>query len=218
MNSIFSVDNDSRLAYWDNFYHLESQIVPTSHSQFAEFCLPEIQRLKIKEVVDLACGTGRDSKFFLCQGLNVIATDLSEAALASARHACYGQRKFRTFRSNVTSDLQNEIPLFRNGSRAFYARFLLHALTDEEIKSFLNICSTLMGPHDALFLEYRTEKDAFLSKQTSTHFRNFLNPETVQNWSAKFSLKPIYRIEAQGLAKQANDNAFVARQIFMTAR
>ena len=216
MNSIFSVDEDSRLDYWDSFYNLESQIVPTYHSQFAEFCLPEIQRLKITEIVDLACGTGRDSRFFLLQGLKVIATDLSEAALAFTRHTCFGQREFRTFRSNVTSDLQNEMPQFPNGPRAYYARFLLHALTDEEITSFLNICSTLMAPHDALFLEYRTKKDAFLSKQTSTHYRNFLNPKTVENWGAEFSLKPIYQIEAQGLDRQANDDAFVARQIFMT--
>ena len=68
--------------------------------------------------------------------------------------------------------------------KAIYARFFIHALTDNEIRLFISLCAKLLKKNECLYLEYRTEKDKKGKKVTKNHYRNYI----ILSWGNLFCL------------------------------
>ena len=200
--------------YWTNFYS-DSKFSKEFHipSQFSAFCLSEMRASEIKRVIEIGCGNGRDTFLFLQHGLSVTATDKSEAAVTSVQEKFGSHKNLRTLTFDVASVdsiacEDHEKPL------AIYARFVLHALTNEQIKSFFNFCSGSTREGDKVFVEYRTSHDKDRHKEFSGHFRNFLDPSQIEALSQQYKFSLCYETIGTGLAKFRDDDAHVARQVF----
>ena len=95
-----------------------------------------------------------------------------------------------------------------------YARFLVHAITEEEEKSLIDLADALLCDHDGcVALEFRTERDRLQQKATQSHFRRYVDPVHFFSRVQKHGFEVEYFVEGFGFAKYKQDDAHVARFI-----
>jgi hypothetical protein len=200
--------------YWDSYYssgdHSVRNMPP---SQFAAFCLIEMQEMAIVNLVEIASGNGRDALFFGDHGIKVLATDSSEEAVKLLEERSNGHPKVNVLNYDAT---KKSVGFKRDceSKTAFYARFFLHTLDDNGLHKFFKNVSSIMRPGDMLFLEYRNIEDSSAPKVTKAHFRAFHGAEKISKISKANHLKSIYEVSGRGFAKWRQDDAFITRQIF----
>ena len=206
--------------YWDGFYAgSASGRVPEQPSAFAEWV--ESQLPAGREVVELGFGTGRDSLYFARQGRPVQGFDFAESAVAHARTRADEQRL--TSRFDVL-DLYDDPGVTRvvtslsspTTTRAVYARFLVHSLEDAGRANLIRLSAGILGSGAGgeLFLEFRTGKD--LGQEHlfgDDHFRQFIDPMTVELEIEDLGGEVTYRDEGCGLAVYKTEDPHVARLV-----
>jgi SAM-dependent methyltransferase len=211
-----SADEREKRWYWNEFYASKQVSKLAAPSQFAAFVVQEAVDAGL--IVEIGCGTGRDSLFFARQGFKVVAIDGSEAAIAhceklrsdagisgvSFHSASVGTPEF-------SSALREALSPSRDFSVVAYARFFLHAITEEEEDALLRDLDSVLRPRDAVALEYRTVRDASGTKVTEAHYRRFVEPSRVFGKAAKHGFSISYAVEGFGFAKYREDDAYVAR-------
>ncbi|MGQ0843701.1 MAG: class I SAM-dependent methyltransferase [Sporichthyaceae bacterium] len=129
-------------------------------------------------VLDLGTGCGRDAVAFAGAGHSVLGLDRSARAVARARARVPGAR----FEVADLADSAGWVPLVREwieageGPVLFHARFLFHALSEQEQEATLAGLAELARPGDLLAAEFRTTDDEKLPKNSAKMFRRFLDP------------------------------------------
>ena len=201
--------------HWNAFY--SEGVVPMLPSQFAAFVAGEFP--DIPTFIDLGCGNGRDVWLFERQGKNVIAVDGSEEGIANCRRQfahsnkvglICGQIQEESTWAHVERALDDAAP----GPVVLYARFFLHAITEDAQEVLLRHAAKILTKRGgALCVEYRTDRDQDLRKQTAGHFRRFIKPYELIQSMANFGYKVRYNVEGYGFAKYKQDDAHVARMI-----
>jgi SAM-dependent methyltransferase len=205
--------DQAKESYWDQYYASSADLVRPVPSQFSAFVsgeLPGPQRL-----IEFGCGTGRDALFFASYGHQVIAIDASRAATerGAALAAEFGEQVDFIVADIDDPGLADLIPP-GTGPTTIYARFFLHAITDDEEHAFLDCASKLTGPGDLMALEYRTVRDQSGAKATGRHYRRFINPADFQFAATERGFHARYSVEGFGFAKYKQDDAYVARGIW----
>jgi SAM-dependent methyltransferase len=205
--------DQAKESYWDQYYASSADLVRPVPSQFAAFVageLPGPQRL-----IEFGCGTGRDALFFASYGHQVIAIDASRAATerGAALAAEFGEQVDFIVADIDDPGLADLIPAGA-GPTTIYARFFLHAITDDEEHAFLDCASKLTRPGDLMALEYRTVRDQSGAKATGKHYRRFINPADFQFAATERGFHARYSVEGFGFAKYMQDDAYVARGIW----
>ncbi len=207
---------DDRSDYWDTYYAARSSTRRPLPSQFATFVAGELEGPH--RVIELGCGNGRDSIFFAGNGHDVTGVDGSQAAVdaCSALAAALGEPA--TFLRAAIDDPELAQRLSgSDGPHAVYARFFVHAITDEEEKTFLDLCAGITSPGDVLAVEYRTVRDQVGAKETGAHYRRFVLPASFQSRASERGFEVTYAVEGFGFAKWRHDDAYVARTLFRRA-
>lgn len=201
----------NRVGYWDNFYSRSELKKPQYPSQFAAFVIGEVSNAV--HVIEFGCGTGRDSEFFAHHGLNVTALDASESAIELCRR--YRSYENLTFEKFVLGkdDINNAIRVKPPGRVILYARFLLHAISDEEENVFFKIAHDLSSQGSILALEYRCSGDEQIMKEFGQHFRRYLSHTELCESVAKAGFDVAYQVEGRGFAKYKSEDALVGRCI-----
>jgi SAM-dependent methyltransferase len=203
-----------RTGYWDRYYASHRSAQRPLPSQFATFVAGELA--KPHRVIEFGCGGGRDAVFFASYGHDVTGVDASEQAVKACRALAeqFGESaSFLTARieePGLASQLKGQ-----PGPLAIYARFFVHAITDEEEGAFLDLAAELTSPGDVLAVEYRTIRDASGAKVTDRHFRRFLTPSTFEARTLARGFDVSYAVEGFGFAKYKQDDAYVARELFV---
>ena len=209
-------------SYWNNYYSQSCDFSGSKRqipSQFAAFIAQELEVGDL--IVDLGCGSGRDSFFFLSIGHTTIAIDRSKNAIDSCR------KRYQTegvtqqaifFDCDATLLAKNELIIseidsLRRNRVVFYSRFFLHALDKEAESQLLLSLSEICRPGDIVALEYRTTRDMSLEKETSAHFRRYVNPGSLISSLIVLGFELTYQVEGFGFAKYKKDDAYVARSI-----
>ena len=98
-----------------------------------------------------------------------------------------------------------------DGKSCVYTRFFIHALTDDDILSFLDNLSHITKPNDLFISEFRIKGDEKNLKETADHYRNFIDPEVFLNLLRSHNFTIQYNITGKGFAKYRNDDALVIR-------
>ena len=130
-------------------------------------------------VIDIGCGNGRDSLFFMDLGFKVIGIDASKKAIESIQSKLRSPTLFfcrKISDPKFISLLKDHID---SSGCLVYSRFFLHSITDDEETDFWNLVDGICMSGDILALEFRTSRDEFLSKVTESHYRRFINPLAV---------------------------------------
>ena len=209
---------NERLDYWDGYY--ERRPTVSIPSQFAVFVCDYLQ--PGQNVIEFGCGDGRDSLFFASQGYRVLGVDASAEAISLSRdqrerrHGAAAE--FRQLRvrgdwsasavTGVAAELRELLDPCQ--PTAVYARFFLHAITDEEEVAFLRLVKELLSG-GLCAVEFRTRRDSSLKKETSAHYRRYIDPLCFHAEAAASGLEPVYFVEGFGYAKRKGDDAHVAR-------
>jgi ubiquinone/menaquinone biosynthesis C-methylase UbiE len=207
-----------RLSYWDHYYQEHATVsIP---SQFAVFLCDFLQ--PAQNVMEFGCGDGRDSFFLASHGYTLLGLDASEQAIAACRQKLARQVNVRAdfHQLHVRADWSAEQIISKARElrklvdsakpTAIYARFFLHVITEQEEIAFLRLVKeTIAGGVCAV--EFRTHRDSLLKKETSPHYRRYLDPLGFHARAAATGLEPVYFTEGFGLAKYKTDDAHVAR-------
>jgi SAM-dependent methyltransferase len=211
-----STTTEDRASYWDEYYAARATTRRPLPSQFATFVAGELERPH--RVIELGCGNGRDSIFFASYGHDVTGVDGSEAAVHACADLAAALGEGPTFLQSAIDDPALVQRLTGSpGPHLVYARFFVHAITDEEEQRFLDLAATLTSPGDLLAVEYRTIRDRVGAKETGTHYRRFVLPATFQARALERGFEVTYAVEGFGFAKFRHDDAYVARTIFRRA-
>ncbi len=210
-------DEREKGRYWNEFYARSGgKIAPPS--QFAAFVLQEANDLEL--IIEVGSGSGRDSFFFARHGMNVAAIDGSEIAILNCDQARTnaGLTNVSFHCASVGSSAFSKIvkSIRQSGSpetALVYARFFLHALTDDEEDNFFAGLAGALEIGDLVALEYRTVRDASGAKVTPSHYRRFVEPSHVFAKARSHGFGVQYAVEGYGFAKYGPDDAYVARCI-----
>lgn len=146
--------------YWDNFYKLG--IAPKAESDFARFVLDYIKKNKLqdKKLVDIACGNGRDTFFFLDNEISSVGVDIS--TLPDSEEQIFIQKNIITF------DYESY--------ELMYMRFIVHALREEELDMLIQ--QLLKKPKSfTLFIETRSSKNITDEDKSETFFKSSIGEE-----------------------------------------
>jgi len=203
-----------RRTYWDDYYAARAEVRRPLPSQFATFVANELT--EPSRIVEFGSGTARDAVFFALYGHDVVGVDASEQAVkASQALADALGLSARFLAANIDDpDLADRIG---SNSRPtlVYARFFVHAITEDEEEGFLNVASRVTGPGDMLAVEYRTVRDLSGAKVTEQHYRRFVTPARFDARALANGFDAVYNVEGFGFAKYKQDDAYVARALFV---
>lgn len=197
--------------YWDAYY-ADRGVERPLPSQFATFVAGELDGPT--RIIEFGSGSGRDALFFAAHGHDVTGVDASKAAV----EACTAQGDelgldVEFLAARIDDDVLTELRV-SPGNTMVYARFFVHAITEEEETVFLDLVAGLTSPGDRLAVEYRTVRDSSGAKVTGSHFRRFVDPTAFNAQAVLHGFDVTYAVEGFGFAKYRQDDAYVARALF----
>lgn len=206
---------NSNHEYWDEFYSKWSFGIP---SQFAALIAGEYLN-ESTTLVDLGCGNGRDTKFFSNLGVKVFASDKSKVAINQLKLQFQGKDNEPILDvvdygdpENFQSYLQG---LPQNSGRLFYARFLLHSLEPQTLRTFLATLRENSKFNDYFAFEYRTKYDNRLTGKTgSDHYRRGLDEHEILSFFSSGIVDIKLAVQGFGFAVFGSDDAHVGRLVF----
>lgn len=200
--------------YWARFYAVSRSQVPSEPSSFAHWVL---EREAPGRLLDLGCGTGRDTVLFAEKGFDVFGIDAvpQHARPALREHSLVKEVGLKRLNLESLRDtLTTGALLARDGgSRTVYARFLFHALTDSARENAWRIISMAVGPDKRAYLEFRTDRDRKLKKHFGEHFRRFLAPDEVAAEAARHGLRVVHQETGQGWSRLGKEDPHLCRMI-----
>jgi tellurite methyltransferase len=195
--------------YWNEFYR--DQNVSLESSKFAIFVdeyLNQISNLADKSILDIACGNGRDSKFFKKKGYNITGID-----------------KFSIVHSSDFQFIKRDIFEMNslNEFLFFYMRFFFHTLEEAELDNLLLFLSQkISNPNSLLFIETRSirgivdkeekKETYFKSAVGDVHFRMlYSNKYLISKILRYFDI--IYFYEGKNLSVYGEEDPYCQRLI-----
>lgn len=189
-----------RVDYWNKYYSKNKQRSP---SQFAMFCLP-FMRPNLT-VVDAGCGCGCDSLYFAFSGHPVIAIDNSLITILNNGR--------RTTNSLICWKYGNVLAQMPHFADYIYARWLLHAMNNDEIINFLHLCYiTIPYISGRIFIECRSYKDKNIINDD--HYRNPINLDWLTTTCLNYGYNIVYTQESRGLSKLSDqDDPLLIRMV-----
>lgn len=190
--------------YWDNFY--KSNIAPEKESDFAKFTLNFLNSNDLSKfnLLDIACGNGRDTFFFSRMGIRSTGIDLSIKP-----------------KSKNPKFIKGDITEFNyNDYNILYLRFIVHSMTEKDLDKLIESISNSEG-EKMIFIETRSSKGItnedksetfFKSSIGDIHFRMLYSKEYLSNkLSCKFKI--IKEVESRGFSIYGSDDPYCIRYI-----
>lgn len=166
----------NNIDYWNGFYknNFNEIIEPSS---FAKYIMSYIE--PNKTLLDLGCGNGRDSKFFINNKLNVVGVDTSDYAINKLNNEIIdGNSIF------ICDDFVTCRNIFQQQYDYIYSRFTLHTISEkQETELLLNIKESIKN-NGYFFIEARTINDEIYGKGQrigeneyiyNNHYRRFID-------------------------------------------
>lgn len=144
--------------YWDNFYSTNKII--NKESSFANYVLQYIISNNIKgKLIDVACGNGRDAKYFNINNIDVVGIDQSIQL---------DDTSFEFIKGDLFKHDYSKY-------RMIYFRFVIHTLTEFEFNAILDILKRLNNVY--IFIETRSTKNITDEEKSETFFKSSIGEE-----------------------------------------
>jgi SAM-dependent methyltransferase len=202
--------------YWEEVYRTGGDALPTERSPFADTVLKRLARGV--PVVDLGCGTGRDTLAFAAAGHPAVGIDWVRSALQVAKDAA-GRLDGDVPRPVFESvNLQDRHATLLAAARLagshpgaeLYARMLLHELTPRGVDAVMLLARSLLRPGRSLWLEFRTTADSAAPHDFDAP-RGGLPPEAVAEIAVRHHLHVTERMDDTGRTPSLDADPGVAR-------
>jgi len=199
--------------FWNSFYKKNNI---NKNSNFAAFVKKHTSNNH--DIIDIGCGTGRDSFYFAKYFKNVHALDKSDVVIKL--------NKIKSKKDNLNINfLQKDIASkkFILGKKFtnLYARFFLHSLNDKEEEIFFKNLKKISKKKFSLFLEFRTVKDKLMEKgkfiskneRFHVHYRRFIDIKNFKEVIKKNGFKITYFKQGKNYSIYKKQNPHLARFI-----
>ena len=208
-------DYDRDKLYWNEYYKRSGEL-PFEPSQFAK---EVINNLKPgKHLLELGCGNGRDSLFFLKHGIRVTAIDASDVAI-EALNSITNMDDNALF---VCDDFVKCKVLYQMKYDYIYSRFTLHAINEEQEDELLQNIVMALDKGGTLFVEARTikddlfglgkpvEKNAYMYNE---HYRRFIDCDDFKRKLLELGFEIVSIEEKTGFSKTDDSDPVLMRCI-----
>ena len=205
----------SRTQYWDSYY--QKRKAPISPSSFALFCNENFLD-KHCHILEFGCGNGRDS-FYFSKSHRVSAIDESKVVVETNRSRAVQEGVLNI--DFLHGEFGTRIKGLPREVDAVYARFVIHAMTEEAETRALLESWRLLKNGGKLFLEFRTTLDPLMNvgeqlsgtERITDHYRRFVDFTNFCLKLAEVGFALEYSIEKQGLASFGSDDPVVGRVV-----
>ena len=201
--------------YWNQYYAERPKILGKP-SNFAISVADDL--VMGKHLLELGCGNGRDSLFFMERGLYVTGVDASDEAIRNLQLAV-GDSDRAMF---ICDDFVKCRAVFQRQYDYIYSRFTLHAITDEQEDELLRNIKDAMAAESKLYIEARTIRDDIYGKGEKVapnayvydgHFRRFIDPHVLENKLIRLGYKVLRLEERQGFSKTEHSDPILLRAV-----
>ena len=196
--------------YWNRYY--QDQICTIEPSPFARYVATMTGAGG--RLVDLGCGNGRDALFFADIGLDVVAIDLSDAAIRMLQKLERGNPHF------ICGDIIKESVHQSKSYDYAYSRFTIHAINSKQEQLLLRSMYRALKPGGKFFIEVRGIHDPLYGKGQqqernaffyNNHYRRFIVMDELVAALRKIGFRVEYAQERTGFAPYGNDDPPVIR-------
>ncbi len=209
----FNYDRDRE--YWNHFY-LENSEKISNPSDFAGFISGYLK--PGKHLLDLGCGNGRDSLYFLDLGLRVTGIDASNYIIERLNGKLFDNKNAEF----ICEDFTKHLPINNGKYDYVYSRFTLHAINErQEIKLLSNV-RKFLSDDGFFFIEARTVKDSLYGKGIRVnknayiydeHYRRFIDADEFRVKLEKLNFEIVVFEERQGFSKTESTDPVLLRCI-----
>jgi cyclopropane fatty-acyl-phospholipid synthase-like methyltransferase len=206
--------NYKNYRYWSKYYKSHRDMLQPS--SFAKYCYKNYcLNTQNASLLELGCGNGRDSLFFMNKGLNVLGTDIIKEQLTYLRKK-YKSNQNISFKCADFTDYKQA-----NSFDYIYSRFTIHSITEEQETETLSNSYRNLKHGGLFFVEVRSIKDEMYNKSQkisltegkTDHYRRFIIYDKFIQKIKNTGFKILYSVESQGLAKYKTEDPFVIRVI-----
>ena len=203
--------------YWNPFYESARGLkVPTEPSTFATWFAERAE--PGSRVIDLGCGNGRDTLLLAERGFDACGLDYAPPAINRAKALARKAGSNATFDTFNILDLRQVLALggrlsYETGPLALYARFLVHALTDEGRANLWLLGRTALRGNGRMYLEFRADADPEERFEFGEHYRQFLSAAEVAAEIDESGGHVEYQEEGHGMAVYKNEDPYVCRMV-----
>ncbi len=185
--------NDKK--YWEDTWNNDKRW-PTS--KFAQKAYPIIKQNNLNKMLDLGCGSGRDSLYFADRNLDVTALDFSDS----------GIKKLKT--NNTKQDIEcinqdiRDVNFPESTFDVVYAHLSLHYFTDSELEKIIKKLYKSLQKGGYIFIKCKSTKDYLYGKGKKKeedmffykHWRHFFSKEYMKKKLSSFNVVKISESEA----------------------
>ena len=170
----------------------------------------------MKNLLDLGCGNGRDSLFFLSKGLRVTAVDASDIAIKRLSALDCKNAEF------ICGDFVATPVVYSQKYDYCYSRFSIHAITADQEELLLSNVKKSLKSGGKFFVEVRSINDELFGKGECVgknsfvydgHFRRFIDKNELEENLIKKNFKILYSEENVNFAPFGNENPPIVRII-----
>ena len=200
-------------AYWNQYYLNCPQSILNA-SDFAKSVIVKME--PGQHLLDLGCGNGRDSLFFLQKGLFVTGVDASNTSVDRLNQQTYDD--FRAL--FICDDFTKCRALFQKQYDFIYSRFTLHAITDKQETDLFENLHDALKVNGRFFIEARSiaddlyglgEKVEEHSYIYDNHFRRFIDGRILVQKLKQMGYSVLKYEEGRGFSKTATSDPVLIR-------
>ncbi len=167
-------------------------------------------------MIEYGCGTGRDTEFFANLGRKVLAFDNCPSAIQMCQARCESHAEYVC--CDAVASLDKALSFVGASDKPLvYARFFLHAITNETQEQCLTALAASLPKGSAVALEYRTTRDETLNKAFGSHYRRYIDHDMLQDFMQQLGFDLHYQITGFGMAKYRDEDAHVGRYMGVKA-
>jgi tellurite methyltransferase len=209
--------------YWNQFYNKKN--INFKSSSFVKFIHERLKLYKLKRVIDIGCGNGRDTFFFMKKGYNVTAIDQSSEVI---KNNCNIIKKYNFSTIDKPKFLKFDISFDKINQKfdLIYSRFFLHAITKENEINFFRLINKIGKKNSFVCLEFRNSNDEIFKKFkllkhndfiefNNKHFRRVIDTNLfVKKLLSKINCEITYIKSSKNLSIYKKDNPNLTRIIF----
>lgn len=193
-----SFDRDT--AYWNKYYQKNPVSRDNAESPFAAEVIRYME--KGKSLIEFGCGNGRDSMFFIKNGIEVLGIDISEQAIMMLNsRKDIGKSVF------ICEDFASQNAIFQKQHDYCYSRFTLHAITAYQEDFMLKNAWNCLKNNGYLFIEARSIHDELCGMGTcigyneyiyNNHYRRFICKKELEDKLTKIGFEILSSAEIKG--------------------
>lgn len=208
-----SLKFDRDTSYWNDFYNRTKDL--DEPSLFAKEILGKME--KERSLLELGCGNGRDSLYFMKNHMYVTAIDASDIIISQL------SEKYKDFPIKfICDDFVCAETIYKCQYDYCYSRFSIHAINEEQERELIKNVYNSLNTGGKFFIEVRSVNDDIYGKGQlvgrnsyiyNGHFRRFIVKEELLDLLVKTGFNIEYADEKRGFAPFGESNPPIIRII-----